>query len=379
MLRHALFIARADLARRFRARETWIWAFVLPVIFFYFIGAVTGGYGSAPDRRERIGLYGPPDAGFLADELVRRLEQAKYTVARVDRREALARYTRALEIPPGFSATVLAGKPAEVKFTRRGGGQEAGYDQARVGRAVYTVLADLIVAGKSAQAPGPADFAALAAQPRALSLKVESAGYREHIPTGFEQAVPGTLVMFVMMVLLTGGGALLFIERQQGILRRLAAAPISRGAVVLGKWLAQMGVGAIQIAFALLAGTALFRVDWGEHFPWVCLVVLAYAALAAALGILLANLARTGGQVTALSVVATNVLAALGGCWWPIEITPRWAQQLALFLPTGLAMDALHKLVSFGAGAGAVVPHVLVLTALALAAGWAAARTFRYQ
>ena len=45
MLRHALYLARKDLAHRFRARETWIWAFVLPVVFFYFIGTVTGGFG----------------------------------------------------------------------------------------------------------------------------------------------------------------------------------------------------------------------------------------------------------------------------------------------------------------------------------------------
>ena len=379
MLRHALFIARMDLAHRFRARETWMWTFILPVIFFYFIGTVTGGFGGSSDSPDRIAVYAPHDAGFLADQLVRRLEAAKYAVARVDRPDALARYSRSLEIPAGFTATVRAGKPAEVKLTRRGGGQEADYDKTRVGRAVYTVLADLIVAGKTTQAPGPEDFAALAAQPRALTLKVESAGQRQRIPTGFEQAVPGTMVMFTLMVLFTGGGQLLVSERHQGILRRLAAAPVSRGAVVLGKWGAQMGRGSIQIAFAMLTGTVLFRVDWGRYLPVVCLTVLVYAALAGALGILLGNLARTEGQVVALGVVATNVLAALGGCWWPIEITPRWIQKLALFLPTGLSMDALHQLVSFGAGPAAVLPHLLVLSALALAAGWAAARTFRYQ
>jgi len=379
MLRHAFFLARRDLAHRFRARETWLWAFVLPVVFFYFIGTVTGGFGRSSDSREWIAVWAPPDAGLLADQLIRRLEEAKYTVARVKSPDALARYTRSLEIPAGFTAAVLAGKPSEVKLTRRGGGQDADYDKTRVSRAVYTVLADLIVAGKNVPTPGPEDFAALAAQPRALTLKVESAGQRRRIPSGFEQAVPGTMVMFIMMVLFTSGGVLLVTERNQGILRRLAATPLSRGAVVLGKWGAQMGLAAIQIAFAMLVGTVLFRVDWGRYLPVVCLAVLAYAALAGALGILLANLARTEGQVVALGVVITNVLAALGGCWWPIEITPRWVQKLSVLLPTGLTMDALHQLVSFGAGPGAVLPHLIVLTVAALAAGWAAARTFRYQ
>jgi ABC-type multidrug transport system permease subunit len=54
-------------------------------------------------------------------------------------------------------------------------------------------------------------------------------------------------------------------------------------------------------------------------------------------------------------------------------------QKLALFLPTGLAMDALHRLVSFGQGPASVAWHLAILAAAALAAGSLAARTFRYQ
>jgi hypothetical protein len=54
-------------------------------------------------------------------------------------------------------------------------------------------------------------------------------------------------------------------------------------------------------------------------------------------------------------------------------------QSLALALPSGWTMDALHKLVSFGYAPGAAVPHVAALAAAALAAGWGAAKTFRYQ
>jgi ABC-type multidrug transport system permease subunit len=71
-------------------------------------------------------------------------------------------------------------------------------------------------------------------------------------------------------------------------------------------------------------------------------------------------------------------LAALGGCWWPIEITPGWMQRLALFLPTGWAMGALHQLISFGAAATVAVPHVLGLAALSLLLGVVSVRAFRF-
>jgi len=113
--------------------------------------------------------------------------------------------------------------------------------------------------------------------------------------------------------------------------------------------------------------------------PALLVVLVAWGGLAAALGLLLGNLARSDGQATAVGVLASNVLAALGGCWWPIEVTAPWMQRLALALPTGWTMDALHRLVSFQAGPASVTAHFLALTGAALAAGWAATRTFRFQ
>ena len=39
----AWFIARSDVAHMLRRRETLAWIFVMPILFFYFIGTVTGG------------------------------------------------------------------------------------------------------------------------------------------------------------------------------------------------------------------------------------------------------------------------------------------------------------------------------------------------
>ncbi len=78
-------------------------------------------------------------------------------------------------------------------------------------------------------------------------------------------------------------------------------------------------------------------------------------------------------------MIASNLLAGLGGCWWPIEVTPVWIQKAALFLPTGLTMDALHKLVNFGAPPAAEIPHVCALVAVTVGMGWVLARGFRFQ
>ena len=377
MFRDALYLARMDAALLMRRRETLLWTFIMPIVFFYFIGTITGN--SSGSAKDELAVSAPPDAGFLADQLVARLDQHGYHVIRVKSPEEFQRYGRRLSIPAGFTDSVLAGKPMKIRFDRTGEDMNADYDRVRLYRAVYTTLADLIVvSGENAGASKEA-FEKLAAEPRTLTLKVQAAGTRRDPPTGFEQSVPGTMVMFTLIVLFTSGAVSLTIERHQGILLRLASSPMSRGAVVLGKWSARMAVGVIQIAFAMIAGTVLFHVGWGPNLPMVVLVLLVYGSLAAALGMLLGNFGRTEGQVIGLGVIASNIFAGLGGCWWPIEVTPLWTQKLALLFPTGWTMDALHKLMNFGASPASVIPHVCVTAAAALAAGYVLSRTFRYQ
>jgi ABC-type multidrug transport system permease subunit len=94
--------------------------------------------------------------------------------------------------------------------------------------------------------------------------------------------------------------------------------------------------------------------------------------------LLLGNVARTEGQVIGLGVFSTLGLAALGGCWWPIEITPSWMQTLAHLLPTGWTMAALHRLITFQTGAGGALGYLVLLIAATLAVGWMAGRRFRF-
>jgi len=385
LLQGAWFVASKDVAYLLRRRETILWTFVMPIVFFYFIGTITGGFGSTADRRTPLAVRGGTNGGFLIDELMRRLGAQQYDVVRPDTDEAFAKVTRRLTIPDPpaphatFTAAALAGQQQILTFEHSGDPLGGDYDQVRIARAVYEVVADLAVVRMNGQTADPSSFATLAAMPRALTLSVTSAGKRLVPPLGFEQAVPGTMVMFTMLVLLTSGAVTLVVERDQGLLKRLASAPISRGSVVLGKWGARLALGLVQIVFAMIAGTVLFKMHWGSALPMVLVVMTGWAAFSAGLAVVIASVTRTAAQTAGLGVLATQLLAALGGCWWPIEITPPWMQKLALAVPTGWTMDALHKLVNFGDPSAVAIPHVVALTAGALMLGWIGTRVFKYQ
>ena len=235
-----------------------------------------------------------------------------------------------------------------LRFVRDGGGTGANLDQVRLGRAVYGLLADLVVLESDGETVTPESLQTLQELPRSLTLHVEPAGERQEIPTGYSQTIPGTMVMFTLLVLLTSGSILL-------------------------------ALAVIQIAFAMIAGTLFFGMDWGAALPMVFVVLLAWGAFCTSAAILLANVARSEGQMAGIGVISSMVLAALGGCWWPIEVTTGWMQELARWLPTGWTMGALHHLVNFGHGPETTVGSVLALLMGALVLAAAAARWFRFQ
>jgi hypothetical protein len=373
-------IALQDLRVMLREKETLLWLFFMPPVFFWFLGTVTGGFGGGGARKDEIAVLVPADAGFLGERVCAALEREKLAVVRCTDAAALQPYDRQLTLPPDLTGKVQRGERAELVWRREpddGPGPEQ--DRIRVARVAYTLLADVVVAGVRHGGVSEGALASLDAAPRHVTLNVAPAGERPVIPTGFAQAVPGTLVMFTLMILLTSGGITLVLDRRQGLLRRLASAPVSRRDVVLGKAVARVGLAVLQIAFGMTIGTLLFAMDWGPDLPMLCVVLLVWAFLCAMLGLLAGNVARSEGQAVALGIVGSMVLAALGGCWWPIEIVPEWMQTLASCLPTGWTMQALHQLVTFRNGPASALGDLALLLAAGVAAAWAAARTFRYQ
>jgi len=384
-MRSAWFIAQKDVSYMLRRRETLMWVFLMPVLFIYFIGTVTGGFSfGSTEQKDPIAVQGAATGGFLAGEVVRRLEGQRYAVSQPQSTKELEAFSRRVSVPDpdgpdDFTTAVLAGRPQAVTFTQSGDSLTSLYDQVRVSRAVYEVLADLSVVRFQKEIPSPESFARVQAMPRTLTLAVRLAGKRRDPPSGFSQAVPGEMVMLTMLVLLTSGAILLVIEREQGLLRRLASTPISPGAVVFGKWMGRIMLGLVQLGFAMVAGSVLFKMKWGSAWLMVVVVLFAWAAFCASLALVLGSIARSANQMAGLGVLTSMLLAALGGCWFPIEIAPSWMQTLSRMLPTGWTMHALHQIVNFGAGPAAAIPDVLALAAGALVLGWIGTRVFRYQ
>ena len=383
-MRNALFIAWHDVRYQLRQGSTLVWVFVMPPVFFYFIGTVTGGFAGTMSGSTVTPIVVSAQApGFLREQIDLRLRDNDFEPdwrEEVVPDEAGNLPQRVLSFADNLTEKVVAGEPVKASFDTRASALSRDYEVIRIQRSLYTALADIVTA--DARTAGDLSAAALLelnGETRVWQLDVAAAGKRLVIPSGFQQAIPGILVMFTLLVLLTSGSSMLVVERQQGLLRRLAYAPMSRTEVVAGKWGGRMVLAMLQIGAAVLIGTLLFNMQWGPDVPMIILVLASWAAFCASAGLLLGSVARTEGQASGLGVLTANLLAALGGCWWPIEVTPAWMQGLQNFTPTGWTMDSLHRLISFESGAASAVPYVIILLTASLAVGWLATKRFRYE
>lgn len=380
-------IAANDFRLTWKERSVILWMFVMPIAFILFFGLSFGGGGGGRPRASL--MIEDRDGGFLAAELGEALRSENLSV--MDTLPEGSEAIRTLIIPEDFTRRVLAREPVTLLLSRREGADVEASETVSIAvfRGILRVAAGLIEVEASALARGDErfavrgdtlcgslwDFAAgregeldsirvaldtIRSREALVAVAASRAGRAREIPTGFQGSVPGNLVMFVLMAMVFSGTAITA-ERAQGLIRRLGMTPAGKGEVVLGKLLGRMAVAGIQIAFLLLVGRFAFGINLGRSIPALVMLMLAFAFCTGAFSLLFGTLFRDPDQVTGFAIVITLAMAALGGCWWPLEVVSRPFRIVAFCLPTGWAIHGIHRVISFGYGIGSVLTHTAVL------------------
>lgn len=375
-MRRILILGHNDIRRFLRERSSIVWLFLMPLVFVYAGHFVARGPGG-PNVPKPAVLIDNRDAGFLGRVFLAELGSQQLTlVTPGEPGEA----NRGIVIPADFTARVLARQQAKLEFYRIEGADEmtALLVEARLLRALIALNAHIVeyVRDKPKEPLTEAGLLGVMARPDLVSLEAKFAG-RKPIPVGFNQSLPGTLVMYLLLNLLIYGGASVASERRNGVLRRLAVSPVTRAELLFGRIYGLLLLAGAQIAFFLVLGQFVLRVDVGEQIAGIVVTLLAFSWVAASLGVLIGFLVKAEEKVVGLCLLVVLPTAALGGCWWPLEIVPPTLQKVAHAVPTAWAMDALHQLITFGAGFARAAPAIGVLFLFGLAANLAAARFFR--
>jgi ABC-2 type transport system permease protein len=185
----------------------------------------------------------------------------------------------------------------------------------------------------------------------------------------------GIGVMFLLFSAVGAAGGALLEEAETGTLDRILSTNIGMGGLLAGKWLFLAAMGALQLTVMFLWGRIAFGLPLFSHLPGFVVMTGFTAAAAAALGMLLATIARTRAQLSGFSTILILTMSALGGSMFPRFLMSEGMQRLGLITFNAWALDGYLKVFWRDAPVWQLWPQLAVLGGLT-AAFLAAARVF---
>jgi len=372
-MRRVWHIAAKELLQARRDRLAALFTLVLPVIFTVVLGILIGG-ADAANSRLPLALVDADDTA-ASRQFIERLQASPLVeiqtaaIGDVDKAVQDQEVAAGLVIPEGFGAALDAGQPASLSFVRLETSNGAQSAWQAVQATVAELNAGILAAGTAAEqvsiATGRALDGGLMASARSLAdgqlaapvakLEVTSAsGSTVRHAGGFDQSSSGALVNWVLFSLLTVATGLAW-ERRRGLIRRLSTAGVRGRELIGGKMLAMVIITFAQQLLLVLLGQLAFGVDYFRSPLALLMTMVSLSMFASAAGLLISSVFRSEQAVIATTVISAQLLAALGGAWFPLEITSASFSRAAHFLPTAWIMDSLHGIILKGWGAADIL------------------------
>jgi ABC-2 type transport system permease protein len=174
----------------------------------------------------------------------------------------------------------------------------------------------------------------------------------------------GIGVMFLLFSAVGGAGGTLLEEVESGTLERLLSTKIGMTGVLVGKWLLLTLIGFLQLCVMFLWARIAFQLPLFSHLPGFAVMTAVTAAAAAALGLVLATLARSRGQLSGFSTILILTMSALGGSMFPRFLMSEGMQKVGLVTFNAWALDGYLKVFWRNAPVWQLWPQLGVLVLL---------------
>ena len=380
MLRAATLILAKDARLRARDRSVWLFALVVPIGLTFLFSSIFPDTGELELTAGVVDLDGGEVAAGFVDGVLPGLAEADILtlVAFEDERDARSQVAdgtvdAAWILPDGFSEAVAAGEDARIEVLVTAGrtlpGEVArGVAEAYASRIEQVGLALTTEVALTGTPPDPAlagAIGAAAAEAEALiAIEQETAGNGQPLdPVSYLAAgMASFFVFFVVQFGITG----LLEERQLGTLQRLKAAPISPGAIQLGKLMGAFLLGLASMTALSVASTTVLGASWG---PTSGVVILVVALVLAAMGVmaLVGTFARTAEQAGNYQSIVAIVLGLSGGVFFPIPGDNLVMQIATRLSPHGWFIRGMDTLSTTGRWT-AVLPAAVAILAFGVVA-----------
>ncbi len=315
-MRGILYHISRELKITLKDKTFYFWALVLPLLFMFVFGSMGGGKEKQPLKINLVAEKENPLVKNFASKL-----KGEGIEVKISREKKGKNYIYFPQNPER--------NPIVIHLRGRGPDEAGFFLKAKAIFALMEMWAERRIK--------PENF---------VGLKITT--YSEKtIPYGFNYYIPAVIVMMLLFNILLFNAASLWRFRQRGLMGRISITPVGK----LGLWgtffLSGIFIGVIDILVLSLASALLFKGTMGERPLASAIFLLLYSSSVSALSVLLGSQVKKREVLIGLSVLGANLLAALGGCWWPLEIVPPALRKVASFLPTTWTMGALEKIIYF--------------------------------
>lgn len=396
--------AGKDLLRRLADPPALVLWIAIPLLVGGLLSLLAGDGGPpvvellVADRDQTL-VSGLVTDGPLADRAGEGLELVEVTEEEGRRRIEAGEATGLVILPEGFSDAVLLGEPAELQLVTNPS-QRILPAVAREGLEIMVEAVFYLrrLAGEplAAIATGPPEgaegFSAEALGGISASIQGTVLGLREVafpprielVRAGGQDAsdfdfgrlfLPGLLFMSLLFIA-QGVSDDLWSELEAGTLRRIATAPRSLGAFLVGKLLGGAGLVAVVSVAGLALGWGLFdvaSVRLPGAFAWTVFTGTALVAFF----YLIQTFAASARGGSLLSSVVVFPLIMIGGSFFPFASMPEWMAAVGRWTPNGLAVVRLTELLDGTADVRALLLAAVVIGVTAGAAWWWTVRRVR--
>ena len=367
-LRRLLAIARKEALQLSRDSRSLALAFAMPLLLLAIFG-----YAISWDIRDVRTAVWDQDLSTDSRELLDAFRASGYfsfvttvsSSAQVHDLLDRAVVQLVLVVPPDFAEDLGAGRSAVVQALVDGSDANTATIVLSYARAVVQEHSTgLRVAGETLRPPLTAD---------------SRVWYNEELESK-NMIVPG-LVAVIMMII----GAMLTSltiarEWERGTMEQLAATPVTRLEVVLGKLLPYVVIGMTDVAVISLVGVFLFDVPF-RGSP-ILLAILSFFFLlgAAGLGVFISAAARSQLLATQMSMMATYLPALLlSGFMFAISVMPKPLQLVTYLVPARYFLVVTRGIFLKGVGVEVLRAEGLLMVAFAIAGVTLAVHAFRKE
>jgi ABC-2 type transport system permease protein len=357
-------LVRKDVAIFLRDRRALVVSVLTPIVVAAFFGFLFGGTGAGGNviSRMSIGVTDLDDSALtkaVLDSLSHDESLQTQLLPEVQAQQLVrtGKLRAAIVFPAGFEAAATGalvglGHMPEVKLL---------HDPSQ--SMVRPVVAGLLTQHVMQRISRPNFTGNAVSAPFSLESIAVTTGPRYN---SYAHSFAGMSIQFILFMGIDAGVALLLM-RQEGMWRRLRAAPLSRG-VLLGSRVAGTALIAMLIlAVVYLAAGLIFGVRIAGSPVGFVMVATAFSLLAATTGLMISSLGRSVGATRGVAMFSVLILVMLGGAWVPSFLFPEWLQQVTEFVPTRWAVDGLDAMTWRGLPLhNAVAPTVILLAWSAL-------------